>query len=76
MAITKHTVELETTDTMPAAETVEEPTDEQKQAWEDDRKREHDADMEPYRAFAQANADRDELLAELLFEITLMELEG
>ena len=42
--------------------------------WERKRHEEEEAKIAPYRAIAQAMRDRDDLIAELLLEVTLLEM--
>lgn len=54
---------------------IEEPTPEQIAEWEDEREEERERQLAPYRAFAQQQAEQDELIADLLFRETMRELE-
>lgn len=51
-------------------------TPEEEAEYERKRQEEWDALIRPYKELAQAMHDRDELLADILFEMTLNELEG
>ena len=52
----------------------EPPTPEQEEEWERERKEREAALIRPYQEIAQAMKDRDELLADILFEMTLNEI--
>lgn len=60
---------------MPDEDIMMENPDYDPEEWERKRREEEEAKLTPYRAIAQAMRDRDELIAELLFEITMLELE-
>ena len=61
-------------DYIPVVEPVEEPTEEQTREWDEDRQREREAALAPYRAVHSQQNDQDDLLAELLFEVDLLKL--
>ena len=52
------------------------PTPEQEAEWERERREREEAKIAPFLAMAQAMKDRDDLLADLLMEVTNIELEG
>ena len=60
----------------PDEDLIPEPTDEEIAEWEAERRRQEEKRLAPYRAFAQAEKDQDDLLAELLFKDTLRDLEA
>ena len=76
MALKSKPIELEPTEAMNAAPPMEQPTEEELAEVERQQRQQREAEMAPYVGFADANADRDELLSELLFEMTMMKLEG
>ena len=58
------------------------PTEEEIAAWEAERRKAHEAELAPYREAAQQRresaaiiAEHDEMLADMLFEMTMNELE-
>ena len=53
----------------------EPPTPEQEEEWDRERKEREAALIKPYEEIAQAMKDRDELIADILFEITMNEME-
>ena len=61
-------------DDAPVVEPVEQPTEEQIAEWDDDRQREHEAALAPYRAVHAQQNDQDDILAELMFEVDLLKL--
>lgn len=67
----KRTVPVDDT---PVIEPVEQPTDEQIAEWDEDRQREHEEALAPYRAVHDQQNDQDDLLAELMFEVDLLKL--
>ena len=52
------------------------PTPEQEEEWKRERLAREAAKIAPYLEIAQAMKDRDDLLADLMMEITEIELEG
>lgn len=55
-------------------EPMEEPTEEQIAAWEQEREEKREARLAPYRAVHEQQNDQDDILAELLFEVDLLKL--
>lgn len=51
-------------------------TDEEVEQWEREREEREAAKIAPFWAVAQAMRDRDDLLSDILLEMTLNELEG
>ena len=54
----------------------EPPTPEQEEEWERERKEREAALIRPYQEIRQAMNDRDELIADILFEMTMNEIGG
>ena len=67
----KRTVPVDDT---PVVEPVEQPTYEQIAEWDEDRQREHEEALAPYRAVHAQQNDQDDILAELMFEVDLLKL--
>lgn len=53
-----------------------EPTDEEIAEWERERAEREAAKIAPFKAIAEANRDRDDLLADVLEELTVLEIGG
>lgn len=50
------------------------PTPEQEEEWERERKAAWEAKLKPYRELAEAVKEHDELMADVLYEVTLLEI--
>ncbi len=50
------------------------PTPEQEEEWERERKAAWDAKLKPYRELAEAVKEHDVLMADVLYEVTLLEI--
>jgi len=72
--VTKRTVIIPETEETVIPE--EQPSDEDWAEWERQRRAAHEKRLAPYRAFHEQQNEQDDLLAELLFQETMRELEG
>ena len=63
---------------IPAAQEAEpdfpEPTPEEEEEWERERRAAREAMLAPYRAIKETMADHDDLLADMLYEMTMIEI--
>ncbi len=50
------------------------PTDEEQAQWEEDARQAHEATLEPYRAVHTQQNDQDDLIAQIYYELTMVEL--
>ena len=67
-------VQEEVLDEVEAFEPEPWPTPEQEEEWERERKAAWEAQIAPFRALKEQIAEHDDLMADALYEITLLEM--